>query len=142
MSVYPDASLLVSAYVEEAASGRAEAWLASLAAGQLVTSWWCDAEIASALAKKVRVGALAARDLAPTLRAVRTMLAGAARNVPVEQVHSRLAADLITRSLKPLRAGDALHLAIAMSAGAELVTLDNGMAEAGQALGLDTRLLA
>ena len=45
------------------------------------------------------------------------------------------------RSAKPLRASDALHLAIAADAGAQLWTLDKPMAEAGQALALDVRLL-
>ena len=142
MSVYPDASVLVSAYVEETASGLAERWLDSLGADRLVTSAWCETEIASALAKKVRMGALTASDLDHILGAIRARLAAHAKIIPVEQRQFDVAAEFILRSRVALRAGDALHLAIAAAAGAEFVTLDRRMAEAGQALGLGTRLLA
>ena len=54
----------------------------------------------------------------------------------------RVASDLIERSTLPLRSGDALHLAVASRNEAVCWTLDRRMAEAGQALGLDARLLA
>jgi len=40
-----------------------------------------------------------------------------------------------------LRAGDALHLAVAFEAGAAVWTLDHHLAEAGPALGAPTQLL-
>ena len=138
---YPDASVLVSAYVEETASELAEHWLDALGSDLLTTSAWCGTEIASALAKKVRTGALDRSSMDHVLDTIRTRLAAHAKVIPIEQRHFDIAADLILRSPLALRAGDALHLAIASQAGAELVTLDRGMAEAGQALGLRTRLL-
>lgn len=142
MKAYPDASLLVSAYVDEPASDRAERWLRSLAPGDLASSAWSRTEVASALAKKVRMGALTLFGLESVFGAIQAMLADSAIDVPVEPHHFATAADLVVRSPVPLRAGDALHLAIAAGARVELVTLDRRMAEAGQALGLDTRLLA
>lgn len=85
---------------------------------------------------------LAASDLDGTLGVIRTMLTASATAFPVEQRHFGLAAGLVVRSPVQLRAGDALHFAISSDARAELVTLDRKMAEAGQALGLGTRLLA
>lgn len=142
MNVYPDASLLVSAYVQEVASESAERWLRSLGVGQLATSAWRVTEVASGLAKKVRVGALSALDSERTFGVVTIMLSHSAMVLPVEQRHFDIAAGFVLRSRVALRAGDALHLAIASEAAAELVTLDRKMAEAGEALGLGTRLLA
>ena len=62
--------------------------------------------------------------------------------IEVERWHFASAADLLRRCKPPLRASDALHLAIAADAGATLCTLDRRMAEAGQALGLAVELLA
>jgi hypothetical protein len=142
LSVYPDASLIVSAYVEEVTSELAERWLASLSADRLATSAWCSTEIASALAKKVRMGSITSSGLDRALGAIAMRLAAHAKIIPVEQRHFDIAAGFALRSRVMLRAGDALHLAIASEAGTELVTLDRKMAEAGQALGLGTRLLA
>ena len=68
------------------------------------------------------------------------MLRDSARLLPVTDLHCRRAVELVERSA--LRAGDALHLAIAEASDAVVVTLDRRMAEAGQALGLGTILLS
>ncbi len=56
-------------------------------------------------------------------------------SIPVEHSHFTAASDLASRS-NGLRAGDALHLAIAASQDATLCTLDVGMARAAEGLGL------
>lgn len=142
MTIYPEPSLLVSAFTSEAASEAARAWLADIAPSELTTSLWCDTEIVSALAIKVRRGELASANYDGTVRAVRASLRSSAASIPITADHFRNAADLIQRSPKPLRPPDALHLAIAQAGGAVVWTLDVGMAKAGQALGLGTRLLA
>lgn len=113
----------------------------SLQVGDVVSSDWCITEIASALAAKTRAGRLTS-DNRPTLQAmIEAMLSGSANFIPIERSHFQLAADFLSRSTLPLGSGDALHLAIAASAGAMLVTLDRRMAEAGLSLGLDVHLL-
>lgn len=56
--------------------------------------------------------------------------------------HFRAAAQLADQHTLGLHAGDALHLAIASDAGANLQTLDRKLAEAGPPLGIPTNLLA
>lgn len=140
MTVYADTSIIISAYVDEVASDVAEAWLASLKPQELVSSPWCLTESASALAGKVRAGALTSQSRRRAFAAIRALLLGVAIGL-VENRHFEQAADLLSRSKRPLSAADALHLAIASDVGATLWTLDRRMAEAGQALGLDVEHL-
>nr|QQZ51955.1 PIN domain-containing protein [Phenylobacterium glaciei] len=60
---------------------------------------------------------------------------------PVSAAHFKTAARFADQYALGLRAGDALHLAIAVDQGATLCTLDRRLAEAGQALGLKVELL-
>lgn len=142
MRVYADASLIVAAVTDETASVASRNWLASLREGDLVSSKWCETEVASALALKVRVGSLDTNQRRPTLGVVRNMLAASAVMVAIDALHFDAATDLLARGDKALRGGDALHLAVAARAGATLFTLDRRMAEAGTALDLDVCLLA
>ncbi|MGL4313537.1 MAG: type II toxin-antitoxin system VapC family toxin [Sphingomonas sp.] len=141
MTAYPDASIIVSAFSEERFSDTARAWIAALAPGELVTSKWCMTEVASAMAIKSRTGALKAADFGIVIDAVNDLLAQSAAYLPVEAASFDLATTLIRRSSKPLRSGDALHLAVGSANGATVWTFDHAMAAAGQALGIDARLL-
>lgn len=133
---------MVSAFSQEIASEAARSWLSDAALSGFATSVWCETEIASALAVKVRRKEIVPEDYETTAEAIRGLLRGAATSIPIAAEHFIDAAELIRLGPKPLRAGDALHLAIAKSHGATVWTLDCKMAEAGQALGLGTRLLA
>jgi predicted nucleic acid-binding protein len=139
--VYPDTSVLVSAYVEEAFSLTAESWLISILPGDMVSSAWCETEIASALAAKTRARQITATDRPELLAMITAMLNASARFIPITKRHFESAGDFLSRSALSLGSGDALHLAVAAAAGATLVTLDRRMAEAGLGLGLDVQLL-
>ena len=141
MKCYPDASVIVAAFAEEPMSEQARRWLSGIAAGELLSSRWCLTEAASAMAIKVRTGVLNREDYGITVDAVRDELDSASNNVAITARHFDAATDLVRRSAKPLRGGDALHLAVAADSGAQLWTLDRKMAEAGQALALNVRLL-
>ena len=106
-----------------------------------MASKWCETEVASALALKVRTGSLPPEARLPVLRMVRDMLTASATIVAIDAPHFNRATDLLERSDKGLGAGDALHLAIAADAGAKLFALDRRMVEAGLALGLDVQIL-
>ena len=56
-------------------------------------------------------------------------------------LEGRAAAQFADQAPLGLRAGDALHLAIAFEAGLSIATLDRKLAEAGNALGVPTELL-
>ena len=61
--------------------------------------------------------------------------------LPVASAHFRSAAKLVDQHATGLRAGDALHLAVASDHGATVHTLDQRLAQAGPVLGVPTRLL-
>ena len=56
--------------------------------------------------------------------------------------HFRAAAKFVDQYLLGLRAGEALHLAVAAEHGATVWTLDQRLAEAGPVLGVPTQLPA
>lgn len=135
--LYPDASLVLAAVLRERHS---EAALAALAVQEeLAASEWLLTEVASALGIKRRAGALSASDRDRAFAACTDIIAASATMLPVTGGYCRRAAEMIEKS--NFRAGVALHLAIAAAHGATVLTLDRKMAEAGQALGLGTRLL-
>jgi predicted nucleic acid-binding protein len=107
----------------------------------MVSSAWCETEIASALAAKTRARQITATDRPELLAMITAMLNASARFIPITKRHFESAGDFLSRSALSLGSGDALHLAVAAAAGATLVTLDRRMAEAGLGLGLDVQLL-
>ncbi|MGJ3647493.1 type II toxin-antitoxin system VapC family toxin [Sphingomonas sp. GlSt437] len=142
MKVYADSSLLVSAFTTETASEAARQWLGGLPEDALLTSYWCRAEIVSALAMKARGGEISQSLAVMIAREIASMLTHSATPIAINDAALMAAAELIERSPLPLRAPDALHLAIAQSGGAIVWTLDVDMAKAGAALDLGTRLLS
>lgn len=62
--------------------------------------------------------------------------------IPIEQHHYRLARDWIGQFITSLRSLDAIHLAIASSEGATLVTADEVLAMSGETLAVDVILLS
>lgn len=120
----------------------AKAFLIGLPAGGVLTSWWTQTEITSALGVKSRTGSLDA-DLRPTvLAAMRAELRRSTVSVALVAGDFETASRFMEVCDVPLRGGDALHLAIARRHDAVVWTFDRKMAEAGRALGLGTRRLA
>lgn len=141
MSFYLDTSALVAALTPEAATARVQAWLAGQDGGALAISGWTIAEMASALAMKVRTETLSLEQRARVLAAWRRMIDESLVLEPVTGTHFELAARFLDQQDLGLRAGDALHLAIAFHRGMTVVTLDQRLAEAGTTLGITTMLL-
>jgi len=141
LKVYADASLIVSAFTDEVSSGASRAWLGSISADIFLFSKWCETEIASALSSKVRAGVWVPEHRVLVMQGIRDILGPSAQSIAIGPADFDRATALLEHSGKPLRGGDALHLAIAERAGAALFTLDRRMAEAGLGLGLDVHLL-
>lgn len=135
MPRYLDTSLLVPFYVQEARTVEAQNWLAGLGSSPLAVSPWSITEFASALGLKHRRGELAQADLAKVEAGFRRFVAGRARVVEIVADDFYRAAELCAAGVG-LRAGDALHLAIAERYGLTVCTLDRGMWTAAEALGL------
>lgn len=140
MTVYFDTSVIVSAFTNEVATTRARAFLRERDAEPSLISWWVEAEIATAIYAKVGRNLLGRNQARRFLREIRAFIAESVTCVSVEHGHFVAAGELARRS-RGLRAGDALHLAIASSHDAAIATLDAGMACAAQELGLPASLI-
>jgi predicted nucleic acid-binding protein len=135
---YFDTSILVPLLLPEETSDRIEVLFHHLPAdSELVISQWTRMEFASVLSRLVRMGELK-KDVA-------LICADKFSTLIFENLHVQLPSiadfDLcwkyLSRFDNSLRAGDALHLAVASNLAAEKIfTLDNGMLKAGRQLGL------
>jgi predicted nucleic acid-binding protein len=96
-------------------------------------------EIASALSRRVRQGAVTAQQALGMQREVIETLAGAPyQHVELtREAHRRAEHLLLTLTRTPLSAADALHLALALSGrAASMATFDARLAAAARAVGL------
>lgn len=134
---YLDTSAVVSALVREPeVSGRVRAWLRSHGDDDLAISNWVITEVASALSIKVRTGELTLEQRADAMTEWQSLREGSLHHLAVSSDAFELAARFAGRHELGLRAGDALHLAVAAATGCTLVTLDRTMAKAAPELGV------
>ena len=134
--IYCDTSLLVAALTAEDRSAQVQVWLASQAEGELCSSPWVISEFSSALSLKLCSGAKTVAERARTLANWHVLQKDHLSLVPMPETAFALAAQFCDRYESRLRAGDALHLAVASLGGHALATLDRTMAEAAIAVGV------
>lgn len=135
-SIYVDVSVWVALLANEPSSPGLQRWLEG-EAGQLLTSRWSVVEIASALSIKVRRGELTAPQAQDLCERFDALAPGEVSLVAVASADYEHAAALCRNADSGLRAGDALHLAVALRAHANhLATLDRTMAMNAEKLGL------
>lgn len=139
---YCDTSVLIAALTDEEHTATAAAWLVTQSPGQLVASSWADVELASGLGIKVRTGQLDEASRARAMQAWRITRAASFEIAPVEAQDFATATQLLDRPGLNLRAGDALHVAIALRLDLRLVTFDKGMAGAAVLAGLSVEPLS
>lgn len=138
---YLDTSVLTAYYCQEARSGHVQQMLSGIE--QPAISRLDEVEFYCAVARLVRVRAME-KEAAVTLFAeLRHHLDESRYNVlPVEPVHYDLAGEWITQLVAPLRAVDALHLAVAFTNDLPLLTADRDLARSAEYFALDHELIS
>ena len=130
----------------EPGTRTAQDWYARLDDTPLCAAIWAATEFASALSIKRRTNQLTVRQAGQAWRQFRSLCSMDLRLLPVNSEAFQDAASLVIESTSGLRAGDALHLAVALQVKADAVaTLDTVMRVDAVKLGMaviefDTRV--
>ncbi len=137
--MYLDTSVLVTALTREAATPDVQQWLAQQDPGQLYISEWVVTEFSSALSIKLREGQLDAEHRASALAMFTSLAEQSLATCEIAPADFRTAARFADQADIGLRAGDALHLAVAGTHGATLWTLDRRLLEAAPAVAVSAQ---
>lgn len=140
MTAYLDASVILPIVIEESASTAVDHFIETTTETLLVSEF-AAAEVASALSRLVRVGALEPGDAAARIADFDAWRAAATVDVDIQPSDIRLAHVFVRRFELMLRAPDALHAAICRRTDCLLVTLDRRLAAAAGELGVRVALL-
>jgi|SRR6185436_9531051 len=133
--LYLDTSFLVPYFVSENSSEKVEKFLRDVKEDELVVSAWTATEFVSALGLKVRTKQLDKPAASAALAAFREVGEQYFNWLAVSAGDFKAASAYLERWDLGLRAGDALHFAVAKSnAVKKLLTLDERMLKAGKAL--------
>lgn len=130
---YFDTSFLVPLILPEAASGKVAKFLGGLLAKDLAISHWTRVEFSSLLAREVRMGGMNAEAAAKADAKFESMVEESFAVLLPNGDDFNLAKEYLARHDTGLRAGDALHLAIAKNHGAKAIySLDKTLLKAGR----------
>lgn len=135
--IYIDTSFLAPFYIQEVTSKSVEAVLLNIPTDKLAISDWTSVEFASLLSRRVRMSELTPELIETVMRSFQEDATQSYTIFTVTTADFLLATELIQQWETGLRAGDALHLAIASNRNVEnLLSLDRGLINAAQKLNI------
>ncbi len=134
---YFDTSVVFSLYVNEARTPRVDAELRKDPA-DIIISHWVDIELKSALSLAVRSGRLSPEHAESALSDYRSDRVEGRYRVQVIDASHFAAAEKQIDFGSTLRAGDSLHLAIALIGAYTLVSSDDDLVRIARKLGVET----
>ena len=138
---YIDTSILVAFYCPEKISDQVEEILINT--NRPAISQLTEVELTSALARKIGENALSRNDATDVLSIFRSHINEKSyQYLPIQPKHYTTAMNWIAEFNTPLRALDALHLAIAAENKAPLLTTDFKFAESAELLGIAVTLVS
>jgi len=139
--LYFDTSFLVPLLVPEDTSERVDAFFSGLAADtELAVSEWTRVEFGSVLSRLVRMEQMSRLNAQKCASHLEKLLEQSFDVITPEKADYDRCWHYLVRFDNSLRAGDALHFAVAANRVAEAVyTLDEGMLSAGLRLGLSVQ---
>lgn len=133
MTAYADTSVLVSAFTRDHHTPRARAWLVTRPS--LVVSGWALTEFGAVIRRQARMGRLSGQGVTQAEALLGRLAADPAAFRPA-LAEDVVLAQCLVRDLEPLRAPDALHLAIAIRLDFPIATFDQGLSIAAIAAGI------
>ena len=135
--IYLDTSFLAPFYIQEATSASVETILLNIPTDKLAISDWTTVEFSSLVSRRVRMSELSLEQMEAVIRSFKEDAAQSYTVFTVRTVDFILAAEFIQQWETGLRAGDALHLAIASNRSVEnLLSLDRGLIDAVRKLNI------
>jgi uncharacterized protein len=135
VSLYLDASAIIPTLTNQSMTQAAQSFLRRSAPPFFVSDLG-ESEVAAAVSRMVRMGNLAASQGRALLASFDIWLAVEATLVETSNADFRIAIGLVRRFELKLLTPDALHMAISERLSAQLVTFDQRLALAAQAIGL------
>lgn len=135
--IYVDTSVIVALLTVEPRTQDMTAWYTGL--GETPTcSDWLLTEFSSALSIKLRTGQISEANAKRVRKEFELLTEGGLRIVPVSRSAFRRAAEMTGLHDHGLRAGDSLHLAVALELGAcHMATLDRTLAANAKRNGME-----
>ena len=135
--LYLETSFIAPLVIAEDTSNAVEAFVLKLKPGELATSLWTQVELGSLVSHRVRSGELSAAEGEEVRREFERMLIESFELLVPSAADFAAATKYLEIPKTGLRAGDALHLAVAASHGArQILSLDSGFIGAGKLLKL------
>ena len=118
-------------------------WFRGIHPRDLALSPWTITEAVSAIGIRVRTRTISEGSARLAIAACMSMVERGLVVLPITERDYERAAEIMLEFTLGLRAGDALHIAVALGAGAGcLATLDRKMARAAETLGLRAEIAA